>query len=58
MLGDPASPFARNAAGPMGEQQEVAGMGSRRSRARGLERWLRGMRRLQVKIEAEGGRDG
>jgi NAD(P)-dependent dehydrogenase (short-subunit alcohol dehydrogenase family) len=80
MLGDTNSPFARLAAGPIKEPDEVARMvvdAVREERflvvtdplalkwmeqkALGLERWLAGMRRLQARIEEEGGvprRDG
>ena len=72
MLGDPTSPFARNAAGPIVEPEEVGEMVADAVReerfliltdpvaqtwmdykTRDLERWLRGMRRLQAKIAGE-----
>ena len=71
MLGDPASPFARSAAGPLKEPEEVAqqvldAVAAERfliltdpiaqtwmERKTGdPERWLRGMRRLQAKIDS------
>jgi NAD(P)-dependent dehydrogenase (short-subunit alcohol dehydrogenase family) len=77
MLGDPTSPFARNATGPIKEPEEVADMvldaveherfliltdpiaqSWMEMKTNDLERWLRGMRRLNAKIEAEGGRGG
>ncbi len=73
MLGDTGSSFARNAAGPIREPEEVAEMVAEAVEAErfliltdeiaqtwmsyktsDLERWLKGMRRLQAKIEAEG----
>ncbi len=75
MLGDIDRPFARNAAGPIKEPEEVAEMVARaveeerfliltdeiaqtwmEGKTNDMERWLRGMRRLAEKIEAEGGR--
>lgn len=72
MLGDTSSPFARNAAGPIREPEEVAEMVASAveeerfliltdpiaqewmdGKTRDMERWLRGMRRLQAKIAAE-----
>jgi len=72
MLGDTDSPFARNAAGPIKEPEEVAGQVCdaieaerflvltdeiaqtwMEMKTNDLERWLKGMRRLQAKIEAE-----
>ena len=76
MLGDTDRPFARNAAGPIKEPEEVAEMVASaveqerfliltdeiaqtwmEGKTNNTERWLRGMRRLAEKIEAEGGRD-
>jgi NAD(P)-dependent dehydrogenase (short-subunit alcohol dehydrogenase family) len=76
MLGDVDKPFARNAAGPIKEPEEVAQMVIDAVEAErfliltdeiaqtwmafktsDLERWLRGMRRMQDKIISEGGRD-
>ena len=76
MLGDTDKPFARNAAGPIKEPEEVAEMVATaveeerfliltdeiaqtwmEGKTNDIERWLRGMRRLAEKIEAEGGRD-
>ena len=76
MLGDVDKPFARNAAGPIKEPEEVADMVVEAVRAErfliltdaiaqtwmngkanDLERWLKGMRRMQEKIQSEGGRD-
>ncbi len=76
MLGDTDKPFARNAAGPIKEPEEVANMVASaveeerfliltdeiaqtwmEGKTNDIERWLRGMRRLAEKIEAEGGRD-
>ena len=76
MLGDTDRPFARNAAGPIKEPEEVAEMVASaveqerfliltdeiaqtwmEGKKNNSERWLRGMRRLAEKIEAEGGRD-
>ena len=72
MLGDTDSPFARNAAGPIKEPEEVAGQVCdaieaerflvltdeiaqtwMEMKTNDLERWLKGMRRLQAKSEAE-----
>ncbi len=72
MLGDTGSPFARNAAGPIREPEEVAEMVAEAVEAErfliltdeiaqtwmsyktsDMERWLKGMRRLQAKIDAE-----
>ena len=72
MLGDTNSAFARNAAGPIKEPEEVASqvceaIESERfliltdeiaqtwmeMKTNDLERWLKGMRRLQTKIETE-----
>lgn len=72
MLGDTGSPFARNAAGPIKEPEEVASQVCEaienerflvltdeiaqtwmEMKTNDLERWLKGMRRLQSKIEAE-----
>jgi len=72
MLGDVDSAFARNAAGPIKEPEEVAQMvvdaiDAERfmiltdpiaqkwmgNKTADLERWLEGMRRLQVKLDAE-----
>lgn len=72
MLGDTDSPFARNAAGPVKEPDEVAGQvmaaieaeqfliltddiaqSWMEMKTNDLERWLKGMRRMQQKIEAE-----
>lgn len=69
MLGDTDAPFARHAAGPIKEPEEVAGMvvdaveaerfliltdpiaqNWMEMKTTNLERWLRGMRRLQAKI--------
>ena len=76
MLGDTDRPFARNAARPIKEPEEVAEMVASaveeerfliltdeiaqtwmEGKTNNTERWLRGMRRLAEKIEAEGGRD-
>jgi len=76
MLGDTDRPFARNAAGPIKEPEEVAEMVASaveeerfliltdeiaqtwmEGKTNNTERWLKGMRRLAEKIEAEGGRD-
>ena len=76
MLGDTDKPFARNAAGPIKEPEEVAEQVATaveeerfliltdeiaqtwmNGKTNDLERWLRGMRRMQEKIESEGGRD-
>ena len=76
MLGDTDSAFARNAAGPVKEPEEVAEMVAAAveagrfliltdeiaqtwmdGKARDLERWLGGMRRLAQKIDSQGGRD-
>lgn len=72
MLGDTNSAFARNAAGPIREPDEVAEMVATavederfliltdeiaqtwmNFKTADLERWLKGMRRMQTKIEAE-----
>ena len=72
MLGDPDSAFARNAAGPVKEPEEVAEMvaGAVEDerfliltdeiaqtwmgfKTTDLERWLKGMRRMQTRIEAD-----
>lgn len=72
MLGDTSSPFARYAAGPIREPEEVAEMVAEAveqerfliltdpiaqdwmdGKTRDIERWLRGMRRLQAKIAAD-----
>jgi NAD(P)-dependent dehydrogenase (short-subunit alcohol dehydrogenase family) len=77
MLGDPTSPFARLAAGPIKEPDEVAAMvvdAVREERflivtdplaqkwieqkAADPERWLRGMRRLQARLEEESAQGG
>jgi len=74
MLGDTDGPFARNAAGPIKEPEDVAEMVAKavederfliltapiaptwmEGKTSDIERWLRGMRRLAEKIEAEGG---
>ncbi len=74
MLGDTSSPFARHAAGPIREPEEVADMVIEAVenerfliltdeiaqtwmdfKTKDLERWLSGMRRLQARIEADGG---
>ena len=76
MLGDTDKPFAKNAAGPIKEPEDVAEMVASaveeerfliltdeiaqtwmEGKTNDIERWLRGMRRLAEKIEAEGGRD-
>ncbi len=76
MLGDTDKPFARNAAGPIKEPEEVAEQVATaveeerfliltddiaqtwmNGKTDDLERWLRGMRRMQEKIQSEGGRD-
>lgn len=75
MLGDTNSPFARNAAGPIKEPEEVAEMVAAAveeerfliltdeiaqtwmdKKAGDLERWLKGMRRLTAKMDAERGK--
>ncbi len=72
MLGDTNSAFARNAAGPIKEPEEVAEMVAQaveqerfliltdeiaqtwmNFKTSDLERWLKGMRRMQAKMEAE-----
>lgn len=74
LLGDPSSPFARLAAGPIREPEEVAAVvvdAVREERfliltdpiaqkwmeqkTLDLDRWLGGMRRLQARLEREGG---
>ena len=76
MLGDTDDAFARNAAGPIREPEEVAEMVAKavederfliltdelaqtwmEGKTNDLERWLKGMRRLRDRIEAEGGRN-
>ena len=76
MLGDTDKPFARNAAGPIKEPEDVAEMVAAAAeeerfliltdeiaqtwmegKTNDMERWLKGMRRLHEKIEAQGGRD-
>ena len=71
MLGDPTSPFAQAAAGPIKEPEEVAqqvvdAVSEERfliltdpiaqtwmeRKTNDLERWLKGMRRMQAKIES------
>ena len=73
MLGDTDSSFARNAAGPIKEPEDVAEMVAvaveeerflvltdeiaqtwMNYKTQDLQRWLRGMRRLQAKMEAGG----
>jgi NAD(P)-dependent dehydrogenase (short-subunit alcohol dehydrogenase family) len=77
MLGDTNSPFARNAAGPIREPEEVAVQVAEAVEAERfliltdeiaqtwmnfktneLEKWLRGMRKLQRKIEEESAVEG
>ena len=74
MLGDTTSTFARNAAGPIKEPEDVAIMVAEAVEAErfliltdeiaqtwmgfksnDLERWLKGMRRMQATMEAEAG---
>tara|TARA_B100001142_G_scaffold307544_1_gene338272 strand:- start:649 stop:1437 length:789 start_codon:yes stop_codon:yes gene_type:complete len=76
MLGDTHKPFAKNAAGPIKEPEDVAEMVASaveeerfliltdeiaqswmEGKTNDIERWLKGMRRLHEKIEAQGGRD-
>jgi NAD(P)-dependent dehydrogenase (short-subunit alcohol dehydrogenase family) len=76
MLGDTDKPFARNAAGPIKEPEEVAEQVATAveeerfliltdeiaqtwmdGKNNDLERWLGGMRRMQEKIQSQGGRD-
>ncbi|MBL6953217.1 MAG: SDR family oxidoreductase [Alphaproteobacteria bacterium] len=76
MLGDTDKPFARNAAGPIKEPEEVAEQVATAveeerfliltdeiaqtwmaGKTNDMERWLGGMRRMQEKIQSEGGRD-
>jgi NAD(P)-dependent dehydrogenase (short-subunit alcohol dehydrogenase family) len=76
MLGDTDKPFARTAAGPIKEPEEVAeqvagAVEEERFliltdeiaqtwmdyKTNDLERWLKGMRRMNEKIESQGGRD-
>jgi len=76
MLGDTDKPFAKNAAGPIKEPEDVAEMVASaveeerfliltdeiaqtwmEGKTNDMERWLKGMRRLHEKIEAQGGRD-
>ena len=76
MLGDTDKPFAKNAAGPIKEPEDVAEMVASaveeerfliltdeiaqtwmEGKTNDIERWLKGMRRLHEKIEAQGGRD-
>jgi NAD(P)-dependent dehydrogenase (short-subunit alcohol dehydrogenase family) len=76
MLGDTDSPFARNAAGPIREPEEVAEMVASavederfliltdeiaqtwmNFKTSDLEKWLKGMRRMQATIEEELGKD-
>tara|TARA_A100001037_G_C15000363_1_gene566757 strand:- start:227 stop:1021 length:795 start_codon:yes stop_codon:yes gene_type:complete len=75
MLGDTDKPFAKNAAGPIKEPEDVAEMVASaveeerfliltdeiaqtwmEGKTNDIERWLKGMRRLHEKIEAQGGR--
>ncbi len=76
MLGDTDKPFARTAAGPIKEPEEVAEQVATaveeerfliltdeiaqtwmNYKNNDLERWLKGMRRMNEKIESQGGRD-
>ncbi|MFP6746313.1 MAG: SDR family oxidoreductase [Alphaproteobacteria bacterium] len=76
MLGDTDKPFARTAAGPIKEPEEVAEQVAgaveeerfliltdeiaqtwMNYKTNDLERWLKGMRRMNEKIESQGGRD-
>ena len=76
MLGDTDKPFARTAAGPIKEPEEVAEQVATaveeerfliltdeiaqtwmNYKTNDLERWLKGMRRMNDKLQSMGGRD-